>query len=212
MFVKGPAGGVGYSIEDRKSGGNGYVPISLQYGPYTATEAREQSIAAGDPVIDPTISNRSYKGKTITASNTADLKSILDTKQAMNGKPVIVCMALTNPAVVSEFESKIDGLVASFGVQDQALMDILSGKTEPSGLLPLQMPADMQTVETQKEDVPQDMKPHTDSEGHLYDFAYGLNWKGLSTMQEQPSIRRNNFRNRLQKGAALLPFFIKAIL
>ncbi|HNP21841.1 MAG TPA: glycoside hydrolase family 3 N-terminal domain-containing protein [Panacibacter sp.] len=179
VFVKGPAGGVGYSIEDRKSGGNGYVPISLQYGPYTATEAREQSIAAGDPVIDPTISNRSYKGKTITASNTADLKSILDTKQAMNGKPVIVCMALTNPAVVSEFESKIDGLVASFGVQDQALMDILSGKTEPSGLLPLQMPADMQTVETQKEDVPQDMKPHTDSEGHLYDFAYGLNWKGV---------------------------------
>ena len=53
-------------------------------------------------------------------------------------------------------------------------MDILSGATEPSGLLPLQMPADMQTVEAQKEDVPQDMKPHTDSEGNVYDFAYGL--------------------------------------
>jgi len=59
------------------------------------------------------------------------------------------------------------------------LMDILSGKTEPSGLLPLQMPVDMQTVETQKEDVPQDMKPYKDSEGRSYDFAYGLNWKGV---------------------------------
>ncbi|RTL59515.1 MAG: glycoside hydrolase family 3 protein [Sphingobacteriales bacterium] len=179
VFVKGPNGGVGYSSDDRKNGGNGYVPISLQYGAYSAADAREQSIAAGDPVIDPTIKNRSYKGKTVTANNVADLKNILDTKAAMNGKPVIVCMALTNPAVVAEFESKIEGLVVSFGVQDQALMDILSGKTEPSGLLPFQMPADMQTVETQKEDVPQDMKPYKDSEGHSYDFAYGLNWKGV---------------------------------
>ena len=179
VFVKGPNSGVGYNIEDRKNGGNGYVPISLQYGPYTATNARAQSIASGDPVIDSTITNRSYKGKTITASNVTDLNSILDTKTAMHDKPVIVCMALTNPAIVSEFENKIDGLVVSFGVQDQALMDILSGKTEPSGLLPLQMPADMHTVETQKEDVPQDMQPYKDSEGNVYDFAYGLNWKGV---------------------------------
>jgi beta-glucosidase len=179
VFVKGPNGGVGYSADDRKNGGNGYVPISLQYEPYTAAEARVQSMAAGDPVVDPTITNRSYKGKTTTATNITDLKSVMDTKAAMNGKPVIVCMALTNPAVVAEFESKIDGLIVSFGVQDQALMDILAGKTEPSGLLPLQMPADMQIVETQKEDVPQDMKPYTDSEGNIYDFAYGLNWKGV---------------------------------
>ena len=155
------------------------MPISLQYDAYTATDAREQSIAAGDPVIDATITNRSYKGKTVTASNSTDLKSILDTKAAMKGKPVVVVMALSNPAVVAEFESKIDGLLVSFGVQDQALMDILSGKTEPSGLLPLQIPADMRTVETQKEDVPQDMRPYKDSEDHVYDFAYGLNWKGV---------------------------------
>ncbi len=179
VFVKGPNGGVGYSKEDRQSGGNGYVPISLQYGPYTASDAREKSMASGDPVIDPSITNRSYKGKTITASNNTDLKSILDTKAAMNGKPVVVCMALTNPAVVTEFESKTDVLIVTFGVQDQALMDILSGATEPSGLLPLQMPANMQTVETQQEDVAQDMKSHTDTEGHVYDFAYGLNWKGV---------------------------------
>ena len=179
VFVKGPNSGAGYSKDDRQNGGNGYVPISLQYGPYTATDARDASIAAGDPVVDSTITNRSYKGKTVAANNVSDLKLILDTKTAMNGKPVIVCMALTNPAVVTEFESQVEGIVVSFGVQDQALMDILSGKTEPSGLLPLQMPADMQTVETQKEDVPQDMKPYTDSEGNVYDFAYGLNWKGV---------------------------------
>ncbi|MES1214042.1 MAG: glycoside hydrolase family 3 N-terminal domain-containing protein [Bacteroidota bacterium] len=179
VFVKGPNSGTGYSKTDRQNGGNGYVPISLQYDSYTATDAREQSIAAGDPVVDPTITNRSYKGKTIVANNITDLKSILDTKAAMKNKPVIVCMALSNPAVVAEFEPKIDGLVVSFGVQDQALLDILSGKATPSGLLPLQMPANMETVETQKEDVPQDMKPYKDSEGHVYDFGYGLNWKSV---------------------------------
>ena len=136
-------------------------------------------MAAGDPVIDSTISDRSYKSKKVTAANTTDLKSILDTRAAMGARPVIVCMTLTNPAVVAEFENKIDGLVVSFGVQDQALLDIISGAAEPSGLLPFQLPANMRTVEEQKEDVPQDMTCHSDSEGHVYDFAYGMNWKGV---------------------------------
>jgi len=34
-------------------------------------------------------------------------------------------------------------------------------------------------VEKQLEDVPHDMQPYKDSQGHLYDFGYGLNWKGI---------------------------------
>ena len=40
------------------------------------------------------------------------------------------------------------------------------------------MPANMETVETQFEDVPRDMKCHVDSDGNTYDFAFGLNWSG----------------------------------
>jgi beta-glucosidase len=178
VFVKGPVAGTGYEKSDRVTG-NGYVPISLQYGPYTAEFARAQSMAAGDPVVDPTITNRSYKGKTITASNHTDLKLILDTKALMAGKPVIVSMALSNPAVVGEFEKEVDGILASFGVQDQALLDIISGVATPSGLLPLQMPANMRTVEEQKEDLPLDMDCHVDAAGNKYDFGFGLNWKGV---------------------------------
>ena len=181
VVVKSPDGGVGYSREDREKGGNGYVPISLQYGPYTASEAREKSIASGDPVIDPTITNRSYKGKSITAANASDLTSILDTKAAMKSKPVIVVIQGSKPMVFSEFEKQVDGIVYGFGVMDQAVMDILSGNAEPSGLLPVQMPATMETVEKQFEDVPHDMKVHVDSEGNAYDFAFGLNWKGVIT-------------------------------
>jgi beta-glucosidase len=88
-------------------------------------------------------------------------------------------MTLSKPAIVAEFEKQADAIVVNFGVQDQALLDILSGVAEPSGLLPVQMPANMKTVEEQKEDVPHDMECYVDSEGHKYDFGYGLNWQGI---------------------------------
>ena len=179
VFVNSPNGGTGYDLEDRKKGNNGYLPITLQYGPYTANDARAKSIAAGDPVIDPTITNRSYKGKTVTAANTKDLDLILNTKKIMNGKPVIVSITANKPMIFSEFESQVEGIVMNFGVQNQSILDIISGTSEPSGLLPLQMPVDMKTVELQMEDVPHDMQVHIDTENHAYDFGYGLNWKGV---------------------------------
>lgn len=182
VFVSGPYinnDGGGYDTNDRKAGGNGYVPITLQYKPYTAIDAREQSIAAGDPVIDPTIKNRSYKGKTVTASNTMDLQSILNTREMMGDKPVIVVTNLSRAMVFNEFEDKVDGILVRFSVTEQAVLDIISGKHEPSGLLPIQMPANMSTVEKQFEDVPFDMECHKDTEGNVYDFAYGLNWSGV---------------------------------
>jgi beta-glucosidase len=178
VFVKSPDGGVGYSREDREKGGNGYVPISLQYGTYTASAARPKSIAAGDPVVDPTITDRSYRGKQFTSSNVTDLKSILDTKSAMGGKPVVVVISANSPMIFNEFEKDVDGILLGFGVMDQAVMDVLSG-TEPAGLLPIQMPANMETVEGQLEDAPHDMDVHVDTEGNGYDFGFGLNWKGV---------------------------------
>jgi beta-glucosidase len=178
VFVKSPISG-GYSRADREAGGNGYVPISLQLQDYTAVDARAQSIAAGDPVVDPTITNRSYLNKTSKSNSYPDLNTILDTKKAMNGKPVLVAVNITNPMVFAEFEKEVDAIVGEFGVQVEALMDIISGKTEPSGLLPLQMPLNMTTVEKQMEDVPHDMIPYQDANGNVYDFGFGLNWNGV---------------------------------
>jgi beta-glucosidase len=187
VCIHGPDSGSGYSKEDRESEGNGYLPISLQYNPYTATESREESIA-GD---QREVSNRSYKGKSVKTKNKADLDLVLNTKEAMKGKPVIVSMLLSNPAVVSEFESEVDGLLINFGVQDQALLEIITGEVEPSGLLPMQMPADMKTVEAQFEDVSHDMRCHIDTEGNSYDFAFGLNWQGVISDERTRIYRKH---------------------
>ncbi len=179
VFISSPNSGGGYSSADAKAGGTGYVPVNLQYGEYTATDARDPSIAGGDPLEKFT--NRSYKGKRAKAINITDLGMVNDTYEKMNGKPVIVSVNLANPMVFAEFEKNARAIVANFGVQDQALLDLLTGKSAPSGLLPLQMPANMATVEKQQEDVPHDMQCYKDADGHVYDFGFGLSWKGVIT-------------------------------
>lgn len=177
VFINSPNSGIGYDIEDTKTGGNGYFPISLQYGPYTAKDARATSIAGGDPLEKFT--NRTYKDKTVKAINITDLGMVTETASRMKGKPIIVSVTMDNPMVFTEFEAVADAILVNFRVQDQATFDILTGQAEPTGLLPLQMPADMTTVETQAEDAPHDMKCYKDSEEHIYDFGFGMNWKGV---------------------------------
>lgn len=175
--IENPNGGVGYEAKDAEEGGNGYVPISLQYGVYKAEFARDSSLAGGSPMEDFT--NRSYKNKTYLASNTTDLDLVKDTKQKMGNKPVVVITRVSKPMVFAEIEPYADAILVQMGVQDQALMELVSGAKEPSALLPFQMPNDMKTVELQFEDVPRDMEPYIDSEGNAYDFAFGLNWSGV---------------------------------
>jgi len=177
VAIRGADSGTGYDAAEAEAGGTGYVPISLQYAPYTAIEARAESLAGDSRASD--VANRSYRGKTVTAKNSADLQLVIDTRETMGDKPVIVVLALTKPTVCHEFEPLADAIVTHFGVQDQALLAILTGEREPSGLLPMQLPADMRTVEEQREDVPRDMRVHVDTEQHSYDFGFGLSWSGI---------------------------------
>ncbi|MEY8022124.1 glycoside hydrolase family 3 N-terminal domain-containing protein [Muriicola sp. SD30] len=177
VFIQNPAATIGYDKADVEKGGNGYIPISLQYGDYKATQAREQSIAGGDPLENFT--DRGYKNKSTSTANKTDAQLVWETKMKMKGKPVLVSITTSNPMVFSEIEKDASAILLNFGVQDQALFDIISGKAEPSALLPMQMPENMGEVEKQAEDVPFDMKPYKDSEGNIYDFAFGMDWKGV---------------------------------
>ncbi len=177
VFFEGPTEGTGYDHKLTESGDNGYLPISLQYEDYTASEARAESIAGGDPLEDFT--NRTYRDKTVKTPNITDAELVRETKKLMGAKPVIVSINTGNPMVFSEIEPSADAILVNFNIQDQAILDVTAGRHEPSGLLPMQMPSNMATVEQQAEDVPFDMEVHKDSEGHAYDFGYGLNWAGV---------------------------------
>lgn len=177
VSIKSPVGHWGFVMPDEEYPEGHYNPISLQWGPYTATNARAHSIAGGDP--HESSANRSYRGFTETSSNSTDALLVQTTKAVMGDKPVIVMVAMERPFVPAEIEPWADALLVSCGVSSNALLDILSGVAEPYGLLPCQLPAHMETVEAQCEDVPRDMECYRDAQGHVYDFAFGMDWKGV---------------------------------
>ncbi len=169
-FIESPVSD-GYTKE------TGYRPITLQYREYTATCARAESIGQGD-FREKENPNRSYLGKTNKAANESDLDAVIETKKIMGDKPVIVVIRMNNPCMVSEFEKYADAILVNFGVETKAALTIISGGAEPSALLPVQLPKDMETVEKHCEDNAFDYEPYTDSCGNTYDFGFGLNWAG----------------------------------
>lgn len=163
-------------ISDGYTEESGYRPIMLQYRPYTASEARETSIAGGD--FRESSNNRSYKGISNTAANESDLDMVINTRTLMKDRPVIVVIKMNNPCMIAEFEEYADAILVNFGVETRASLMIINGAAEPSGMLPVALPANMESVEKHCEDVPFDYEPYLDSCGNVCDFGFGLNWNG----------------------------------
>ena len=175
VFIDSPLGrnGFEFNMMDRNPQPDaGYCPISLQYRPYTASLARETSIAGGDPREESV--NRSYRGRVEVTANHSDLDLVLDTRKRMGKKPVIVVVRMEKPAVVGEFEAAADAIVADFGVSKTAILDGLVGNDPYQGKLPVILPANMETVECHCEDVVTDISPYTDCHGNSYSLGFGL--------------------------------------
>jgi len=172
-------GNSGYDAESGE-----YYPLSLQYREYTADgdNVRKTSLS-GDILEDGTQENRSYFGNSVTASNEADLdnfeRAVAAVEASGNDIPVVTVLKAIHATIPAEFEADSDAIVVGFGISDAALIDVVTGGYEPSGRLPIQFPADMDTVEAQYEDVAKDMTPYTDANGNAYDYGFGLNYAGV---------------------------------
>jgi len=84
--------------------------------------------------------------------------------------PTVIEMYMDRPAVIPEIAEQSHGLLANFGATDTALLDVIFGKHNPTGRLPLEMPSFMSKVDAQYEDVPYD------TERPLYPFGFGLSY------------------------------------
>ena len=88
----------------------------------------------------------------------------------MQKKPTIIVMQFDSPYVIPELASESAALLATFGVTDQALFDVLMGKFNPTAKLPFELPSSMEAVRAQLEDVPYDSK------APLFKFGSGLSY------------------------------------
>ena len=86
-------------------------------------------------------------------------------------KPVILVMSLKRPTVFSEIASVSDAIIADFQVQENILLEMIYGKFLPTGKLPFEIPASIEAVKDQREDLPYD------SVNPLFKFGHGLNYQ-----------------------------------
>ena len=181
------------AVVTNEDGTETWYPASIQYGEYTATAARAESIGGKVTVEverDPygavvsektTKENRSYKDQTVGKSSSyADLELLQWVDSVAGDLPVVVSMTAARAMCWHEVEPLADVILLSYNShRAQAVCEIIAGNVEPYGLLPVQQPLNMDEVETQFEDVARDMKCYVDANGNTYDFAFGLNWSGV---------------------------------
>jgi beta-glucosidase len=84
--------------------------------------------------------------------------------------PTILVVDLNRPAILTNVRQQASALVASFGVNDRALLNVLTGKISPHAHLPFELPSSMAEVQNQREDVPHD------TAHPLYAYGYGLSY------------------------------------
>lgn len=92
-------------------------------------------------------------------------------------KPTILVVNYTNPWVINEVYNdktkNIVGVLATFGTTADALLDIITGKFNPSGKMPFSTPVSDQAVTNQKEDVP----GYLEGDGYaLFNYDEGLSY------------------------------------
>lgn len=84
--------------------------------------------------------------------------------------PAIVDIYLDRPAVIPEIAAAARGLIADFGANDEAVLDVIFGNFNPQGKLPVELPSSMEAVRNQAEDVPYD------SDSPLFAYGFGLHY------------------------------------
>ena len=174
---------------------NGEQPQNLMFRPYTAEWQRQISLGydwihADDSMVQfgkgetPNIlagdhkSNRSIRNGRTHDGVPVSLAVINETVAAMGSKPIVFALSMTNPMVVSDFEPYVSAIIVGGGISDVAILELISGNREPNGLLSVNFPMNMETVELANEDSGHDMVPYLDETGNRYTFGFGLNRSG----------------------------------
>jgi beta-glucosidase len=86
---------------------------------------------------------------------------------------VILCIYFRQPYVLDEASGLLQagGLVATFGVSDEALLDVLLGRSRPQGKLPFALARSLEAVTANDPDAPG--YPPKDT---LFPFGFGLSY------------------------------------
>lgn len=84
--------------------------------------------------------------------------------------PTVFVTTLERPLILTNVRPHVTALLGDFGISDQALLALVTGKASPRGHLPFELPSSAEAVKQQRSDLPHDSK------SPLYAFGYGLRY------------------------------------
>ena len=85
-------------------------------------------------------------------------------RQIEAAKPTVLVINMINPWVINEVEPGAAAVLATFDIKAEALLDVVRGRFQPTGKLPLTVPADQAAVDRNAPDVP--------GYAEAFDYAY----------------------------------------
>lgn len=130
-------------------------------------------------VMPSTYQISAEKGMSITLNKDTGI-DVARVKSIESKVPTVLVINLVNPWVINEIEPKAAAVLATFGLKGEALMDVLYGRFNPTGKLPLTIPKDQEAVEKNASDVPGYDEnfdyTYTNADGNKYVFGFGISY------------------------------------
>ena len=96
-----------------------------------------------------------HEGRLDFRDGDADYEEV---KRAAARVPTIATVYLDRPAILTNVRDKVRGLIANFGADDDATLDVMLGRAAPDGRLPFELPSSMAEVEAQSPGRPHDTR------------------------------------------------------
>lgn len=96
-------------------------------------------------------------------------------REAGDPRKVVISIYFRHPFVLDDRSGvkEAGGLIANFGVSDQALLDIIFGVAAPGGRLPFALPRSKESVTNQHSDAPGYLETR---DGALFPYGFGLGY------------------------------------
>jgi beta-glucosidase len=116
----------------------------------------------------------SSNGKPIELSLSKNKIEVNHVNEVINSKPTIIVINFTNPWVIDEIDKgKTSTILSTFGTSPEALIDVITGKFNPTGKMPFAIPSSEKAVEENKSDLP----GNKENPGYaLFNFDHGLSY------------------------------------
>jgi len=156
-----------------EAGGRGAAPPVNGTAALKALLAKDQSVQVVDSIdqadaalvwLRPAVYQRPEHDYADIALSPLTGVDVAKVKQIEATKPTVLVINFINPWVIDEVEPNAAAVLATFDVKAEAVLDVVRGRFNPSGKLPLTIPANQAAVDRNAPDVP--------GYAEAFDYAY----------------------------------------